>query len=182
MTARWSVSSCTRPLSSSARKATKDRHSARIRTSLASLLPCILTGRSRRMNRHTSVLINPWRRALLPLIAAATLVATGSATTAASIPSAEQNTFTKWVTTAPSMAGVVGGAVGDGCYAGQILKRTPGDTTVIARAQLSLHHPVQSLVPLERDNAPGHSFVCPVGHGPPRGEDLKTVAFHLEGS
>jgi hypothetical protein len=181
MTARWSVSSCTRPLSSSARKATKDRHSARIRTSLASLLPCIRTGRSRRMNRHTSVLINPWRWALLPLIAAATLAVTGSATTAASIPSAEQNTFTKWVTTAPSMAGVVGGAVGDGSYAGQILKaprRHHGD-----RQSPAVPSPPCSVpCPLERDNAPRHSFVCPVGHGPPRGEDLKTVAFHLEGS
>jgi hypothetical protein len=44
---------------------------------------------------------------------------------------AEHNTFTKWITTAPNMAGVVGGAVGDGSYAGEILKMTPGDTTVI---------------------------------------------------
>jgi hypothetical protein len=44
---------------------------------------------------------------------------------------AEQNTFTKWITTAPTMAGVVGGADGDGVYAGEILKYTPGDTTVI---------------------------------------------------
>jgi hypothetical protein len=29
------------------------------------------------------------------------------------------------------MAGVVGGAAGDGTYAGQILKRTPGNTTVL---------------------------------------------------
>ena len=83
------------------------------------------------MNTHTRFLTNPWRLALRPLIAVAALAVTGCATTAASIPSAEQNTFTKWVTTAPNMAGVVGGAVGDGSYAGQILKRTPGDTTVI---------------------------------------------------
>jgi hypothetical protein len=31
------------------------------------------------------------------------------------------NTFTKWVTAFPAMAGVVGGAVGDGTYAGRVL-------------------------------------------------------------
>jgi hypothetical protein len=48
----------------------------------------------------------------------------------------ETSTFTKWVTMYPNMAGVVGGAVGDGSYAGEILKYTPGQTTVIE----SLYH------------------------------------------
>jgi hypothetical protein len=52
--------------------------------------------------------------------------------TAASMAAfAEQNTFTKWITTAPTMAGVVGGADGNGSYAGEILKYTEGPTTVI---------------------------------------------------
>jgi hypothetical protein len=42
-----------------------------------------------------------------------------------------ENTFTKWVTTFPTMAGVVGGDVGHGTYAGEVLKYTPGTTTVI---------------------------------------------------
>ncbi len=42
-----------------------------------------------------------------------------------------ENTFTKWITTFPAMAGVVGGDVGAGTYAGEILKYTPGNTTVI---------------------------------------------------
>jgi hypothetical protein len=42
-----------------------------------------------------------------------------------------ENTFTKWITAFPAMAGVVGGDVGDGTYAGEILKYTPGSTTVI---------------------------------------------------
>lgn len=42
-----------------------------------------------------------------------------------------QNTFTKWITTYPAMAGVVGGDVGTGSYAGEILKYTPDTTTVI---------------------------------------------------
>lgn len=42
-----------------------------------------------------------------------------------------ENTFTKWVIAFPTMAGVVGGDVGKGTYAGEILKYTPGTTTVI---------------------------------------------------
>ena len=42
-----------------------------------------------------------------------------------------ENTFTKWITTFPAMAGVVGGDVGAGTYAGEVLKYTPGTTTVI---------------------------------------------------
>jgi hypothetical protein len=42
-----------------------------------------------------------------------------------------ENTFTKYVSAYPIMAGVVGGDVGPGTYAGEILKRTPGTTTVI---------------------------------------------------
>lgn len=60
------------------------------------------------------------------------LVAIAGVLTAAGVSAgAEQNTFTKWITTSPNMAGVVGGADGEGSYAGEILKYTPGDTTVI---------------------------------------------------
>jgi hypothetical protein len=42
-------------------------------------------------------------------------------------------TFTKWmVGEGPSMAGVVGGAAGEGAYAGRVLDYKPGPTTVIA--------------------------------------------------
>jgi hypothetical protein len=41
------------------------------------------------------------------------------------------NTFTKWVTEWPEMAGTVGGDVGSGAFAGEVLKYTPGTTTVI---------------------------------------------------
>lgn len=41
-------------------------------------------------------------------------------------------TFTKWITTAPNMAGVVGGDVGDGTFAGEIAgMSTEGNTTTI---------------------------------------------------
>jgi hypothetical protein len=52
-------------------------------------------------------------------------------TTASVVAGAQQSTFTKWVTTAPAMAGVVGGACGTGSYVGEILKYTEGPTTVI---------------------------------------------------
>lgn len=73
-------------------------------------------------------------------------------TTASVVASAEQNTFTKWVTTSPSMAGVVGGADGDGTYAGEILKYTEGPTTVI---EALYHfkgsiHPFTALVHVEQ--------------------------------
>ena len=65
-------------------------------------------------------------RRFLTLIAVAVVL-----TTASVVASAQENTFTKWVTTAPAMAGVVGGACGNGSYAGEILKYTEGPTTVI---------------------------------------------------
>lgn len=74
-----------------------------------------------RSHKHSSVF-----RRLCILIAMAGILTIASVTAAA-----DQNTFTKWITTAPTMAGVVGGADGDGIYAGEILKYTPGDTTVI---------------------------------------------------
>ena len=48
-----------------------------------------------------------------------------SATDEQDQPSAE-NTFTKWITTYPTMAGIVGGDVGRGTYAGKILSFQPG--------------------------------------------------------
>ena len=44
----------------------------------------------------------------------------------------EVATFTKWlVGEGPAMAGVVGGAVGEGTYAGKILEYRPGDVTIV---------------------------------------------------
>jgi len=40
-----------------------------------------------------------------------------------------ENTFTKWLTTYPNMAGVVGGDVGRGTFAGEILNLTPGSAS-----------------------------------------------------
>jgi hypothetical protein len=46
-----------------------------------------------------------------------------------------ENTFTKYVTTWPDMAGVVGGDVGEyGTFAGEVLTYIPGPTTVIDAA------------------------------------------------
>jgi len=45
----------------------------------------------------------------------------------------EPATFTKWlVGEGPEMAGIVGGAVGAGTYAGRVLDLVPGDTTIVA--------------------------------------------------
>jgi hypothetical protein len=42
-----------------------------------------------------------------------------------------KSTFTKWVTSWPNMAGIVGGAVGDGVFTGEVLLYSPGDVTKI---------------------------------------------------
>jgi hypothetical protein len=69
--------------------------------------------------------------ALISVVALLTFsLSTGVAAADGSRSTAE-NTFTKWITTFPAMAGVVGGDVGAGTYAGEILKYTPGNTTVI---------------------------------------------------
>jgi hypothetical protein len=45
----------------------------------------------------------------------------------------DTSTFTKWlVGEGPAMAGVGGGAAGEGAYAGKVLDFNPGPTTVIA--------------------------------------------------
>lgn len=62
-------------------------------------------------------------------------------------------TFTKWmVGDGPEMAGVVGGAVGEGVYAGKVLDFSPGDTTVIeARYQFTgSTHAFTALVHVEQ--------------------------------
>ena len=51
----------------------------------------------------------------------------------------EEATFTKWmVGDGPDMAGIVGGAVGDGTYSGKVLEYSPGPTQVIT-ARYSFH-------------------------------------------
>lgn len=86
------------------------------------------------------------RRVLIFMAMAAILTAAGV------VAGAEQNTFTKWVTTAPAMAGFVGGADGNGSYSGEILKYTEGTTTVI---EALYHfngaiHPFTALVHVEQ--------------------------------
>jgi hypothetical protein len=49
----------------------------------------------------------------------------------ASADSGRAATFTKYVTSWPSMAGVVGGTVGDGTFSGTVIDYAPGDTTLI---------------------------------------------------
>jgi hypothetical protein len=73
-------------------------------------------------------------------------------TTASTVAGAQQNTFTKWVTTAPAMAGVVGGACGNGSYVGEILKYTEGPTTVIEALYHfnGSKHPFTALVHVEQ--------------------------------
>src|SRR3954453_2313304 len=59
-------------------------------------------------------------------------VSIGAATAAADGASGRHvATFTKYITEWPSMAGIVGGSVGDGDFSGTVLYYAPGDTTLI---------------------------------------------------
>ena len=56
---------------------------------------------------------------------------TGAASVGAADGGQHVATFTKYITTWPSMAGIVGGTVGDGAFSGTVLYYAPGDTTLI---------------------------------------------------
>jgi hypothetical protein len=74
-------------------------------------------------------------------------------TTASMVASAQENTFTKWVATAPEcMAGVVGGACGTDIYVGEILKYTEGPTKVVEALYHfnGSKHPFTALVHVEQ--------------------------------
>ena len=62
-------------------------------------------------------------------------------------------TFTKWmIGEGPGMAGVVGGAVGEGTYAGSVLDMKPGPTTTV-EARYGFNgskHPFTALVHVEQ--------------------------------
>jgi len=80
-----------------------------------------------------------------------------------------QSTFTKWITAFPNqpgdvadMVGVVGGAVGKGTYAGEILKFTPGTVSVIEALYhfTGSRHAFSALVHIEQTGAtPGSKAV-----------------------
>ena len=85
------------------------------------------------------------RTRAVALTAAVVLVALSLGTGVASADahrghSAAENTFTKWITTFPAMAGVVDGDVGAGAFAGEILTYTPGNTPTDPTVIEALYH------------------------------------------
>jgi hypothetical protein len=70
----------------------------------------------------------------------------------------EAATFTKWlVGEGPEMAGFVGGAAGDGSFAGKVLELVPGPTTVITATYQfqSSKRPFSALVHVEQTGTDG---------------------------
>jgi hypothetical protein len=73
----------------------------------------------------------PMRLTLRVLMAGALALVVGAAPALADSGRDAHSTFTKYVTVAPEMAGIVGGDVGTGTFSGTILSITPGTTTFI---------------------------------------------------
>jgi len=71
------------------------------------------------------------RRRLLVSIATVALLLVSLGAGTASAGGGQHATFTKWITSWPQMAGVVGGTVGDGEFSGTVIDYAPGDTTLI---------------------------------------------------
>src|SRR5690349_19221173 len=71
------------------------------------------------------------RRRLLVSMATVALLLVSLGAGTASAGGGQHSTFTKWVTTWPDMAGVVGGSVGDGEFTGMVVDALPGPTTLI---------------------------------------------------
>src|SRR6185436_12608740 len=71
------------------------------------------------------------RRRLLVSIATVALLLVSLGAGSASAGGGQHATFTKWITSWPQMAGVVGGAVGDGAFSGEVIDYAPGPTTLI---------------------------------------------------
>ena len=65
------------------------------------------------------------------LMAGALVLGVGAAPVLAHGGRDAHSTFTKYITVAPEMAGVVGGDVGAGTFSGTVLSATPGPTTFI---------------------------------------------------
>jgi hypothetical protein len=70
-------------------------------------------------------------RVAVSLATLALLAASIGVGSAAAGESQRAATFTKYITTWPSMAGIVGGSVGDGAFTGSVVYYAPGDTTLI---------------------------------------------------
>ena len=71
------------------------------------------------------------RRRLLTSVATVALLLVSLGAGSASAGGGQHSTFTKWITSWPRMAGVVGGAVGDGEFSGTVIDYAPGPTTLI---------------------------------------------------
>lgn len=67
-------------------------------------------------------------------------------------------TFTKWITKAPHMVGVVGGDVGDGTYTGEILKLSKAGDVTSVEALYQFHGSLHSFTAhlyVKENDAPG---------------------------
>jgi hypothetical protein len=83
------------------------------------------------MHRNHSSAVRSNIRRLLATTAVVALLMVSLGAGTASAGRGQHATFTKWVTSWPEMAGIVGGSVGDGEFSGTVIDYAPGPTTLI---------------------------------------------------
>lgn len=85
--------------------------------------------------------------ALTIVLGGALLTSLGGVSVSAAADSRNANsTFTKYISSWPEMAGVVGGDVGEGTYSGTILNYEPGDASTVIDATYRFHGSTHSFV------------------------------------
>jgi hypothetical protein len=100
---------------------------------MAPVVPSVSRKRGLEMDSQQKQATRPVGVRIVLALATVALLTTsvGAGVAAAGDGGQHAATFTKYITTWPSMAGVVGGSVGEGAFSGTVIDYAPGATTLI---------------------------------------------------